>query len=69
MKMTNPSILKSPNMLPLEEQETSMEIVCRRVIERRQEELAKGVQDAQREFQAGHCYPMMPDELMAEILS
>ncbi len=46
-----------------------MEIVCRHVIERRQEELAKEVQDAQKEFQAGHCHPTTPDELMTEIVS
>ncbi len=62
-------VLEVVDTLSLEEQEMLTEVVHRRVIERRREELAKDIQDAQREFQAGHCHPMTPDELMAEILS
>lgn len=62
-------VLEVVDKLSLEEQEALIEVVRRRVIERRQEELAKEVQDAQKEFQAGCCHPMTPEELMAEILS
>ena len=62
-------VLEVVDILPLEEQKTLIEVVGRRVIERRREELAKEVQDAQEEFQAGHCRPVTPDELVAEILS
>ena len=62
-------ILEVVDTLPLEEQETLIEVMRRRVIERRREELAREVQDAQQEFQAGHCRPVTPDELVAEILS
>ncbi|TEU17754.1 MAG: hypothetical protein E3J21_07610 [Anaerolineales bacterium] len=61
-------VLEVVDKLSLEEQETLIEIVRRRVIERRREELAKEIQDAQKEFQAGHCHPVTPDELMTEIL-
>jgi len=54
--------------LSLEEQETLIEVVRKRIIERRREELAKDIQDAQKEFQAGLCRPVTPDGLMAEIL-
>jgi hypothetical protein len=62
-------VLEVVDRLSLEEQETLVEIVHRRVIERRREELAREIQEAQKEFQAGQCRPTTPDELMAEILS
>ena len=62
-------ILKVVDTLPLEEQETLIEVVHRRVVEQRRAKLAKEVRDAQKEFQAGHCHPITPDELVAEILS
>jgi hypothetical protein len=61
-------VLEVVDKLSLEEQETLVEVVRRRIIERRREELAKEIQDAQKEFQAGLCRPATPDELMAEIL-
>ena len=62
-------VLEVVDKLSLEEQETLVEVVRRRIIERRREELAKEMRDAQEEFQAGHCRPVIPDELMTEILS
>ena len=62
-------VLEAADELSLEEQETLIEVIRRRVIERRREELAREIQDAQKEFQAGYCRPMTPDELMMEILS
>ena len=62
-------VLEVIGTLSLEEQVELIGVVRRRIIERRREYLAKEAQEAQREFQAGHCYPMTPDELMAEILS
>jgi hypothetical protein len=61
-------VLEVVDNLSLEEQETLIEVVRRRVIERRREELAKEIQEAQKEFQAGLCRPVTPDELMTEIL-
>lgn len=61
-------VLEVVDELSLEEQETLIEVVRRRIIERRREELAKEIEEAQKEFQAGHCRPVTPDELVAEIL-
>ncbi len=61
-------VLEVVDKLSLEEQETLIGVVRRRIIERRREELAKEIEDAQKEFQAGHCRPVTPDELVAEIL-
>jgi hypothetical protein len=62
-------VLESIDKLSLEEQETLIEILHRRIIERRREELARDIQQAQQEFQAGQCRPVTPTELMDEILS
>lgn len=62
-------VLETVDRLPLEDQEALIEILHGRIIERRRAELAKDIQDAQKEFKAGHARPATPDELMAEILS
>ena len=67
--MTFGDVLETVDRLPLEEQEELIEILRRRVIERRREELAKEIQEAQREFRAGRARPATPDEIMSEILS
>ena len=67
--MTFGDVLETVDRLPLEEQEELIEILRRRVIERRREELAKEIQEARKEFRAGQTRPATPDELMSEILS
>lgn len=62
-------ILDDVEKLSLEEQETLIDILNRRVIDRRRLELAKEIQEAQKEFQEGSVKPVTPDELMKEILS
>ncbi len=61
-------ILETVDRLPLEEQESLIEILHRRVIEQRRAELEKDIREAQKEFEAGHTHPVTPDELMAEVL-
>jgi hypothetical protein len=62
-------VLEAVDRLSLREQETLMDVVQRRIIERQREELAGEIQEARKEFQAGRCRPATPDELMTEILS
>jgi hypothetical protein len=62
-------ILESADRLALDEQETLMEVLHRRIAERRRAELAKEIQNAQEEFRQGTCKPATPSELMREILS
>ena len=62
-------ILEAIETLSLEDQETLKEILHRRLIERRREELVQDVQQAQQEFQAGQCRPVTPEDLMKEIVS
>ncbi len=60
-------ILEAAGSLSLEEQEVLVEILNRRLIERRRAELAADVADADRQFQQGECRPARPDELLREI--
>ena len=62
-------VLEAADKLPLEDQEELLEVLHRRIIERRREELAKDIEQAQREFQAGQCRPSTAAELMNEIVS
>ena len=67
--MTFSEILESADELSLDEQETLMEVLHRRIIEHRRAGLVKEVQNAQQEFKEGKCKPTTPSELMKEILS
>ena len=62
-------VLEVADRLSLKEQETLIDILHRRIIERRREGLVKETQYAQQEFQAGYCQPVTPAELMKEIVS
>jgi U3 small nucleolar ribonucleoprotein component len=66
--LTFGEVLDTVEQLSLEDQEALTDIVRRRIIERRREELAKDIQEAQEEFNAGNALPVTPDELIAEIL-
>ena len=61
-------ILEAADQLTLEEQESLIDILHRRMIERRRAELAKDIEDARREFEEGRCQPATPSEIMEEIL-
>ena len=61
-------VLEGIETLPLEDQEILRDILHRRIIERRREELVQDVQQAQQEFQAGACRSVTPAELMNEIV-
>ncbi len=67
--MTFGEVLEAADGLSLEEQETLMDILHRRVIECQRVALVKDIQEAQQEFEEGHCRLVTPDELTKEILS
>ena len=54
--------------LSLEENKSLIEILQRRLIEARREELAQEIGSARNEIQAGHCKPATPETLIKEIL-
>ena len=61
-------VLEGIETLSLEDQEVLRDILQRRIVERRREELAQDVQQAQEEFRAGACRAATPEELMNEIM-
>ncbi len=68
-KLTFGEILDAADKLPLEDQETLADILQRRIIEHRREELEADIRAARSEFSTGKCQPATPDELMDEILA
>jgi hypothetical protein len=62
-------ILEDAEKLTPEEQEELLDILSRRITERRRLSLAQDARSARSELGKGQCRPATPDELMAEILS
>jgi hypothetical protein len=62
-------VVEVADKLTLDELETLLEVLHRRIVERRRAELTKDVQNAQQEFKEGGCKSVTPAELMQEILS
>jgi hypothetical protein len=62
-------ILEAVEKLTLEDQAELLAILKRRRIARRRAEIAKDVEEARREFQAGGTAARSPAEIMQEILS
>ena len=62
-------ILEATDKLPLEDQEALLDILGRRIAERRRSSLAQEVRNARSELRRGRCEPATADEIMKEILS
>ena len=62
-------ILEAVDQLSSEEQETLIEIVCRRMAERGRRELVADIHEAQQEFAEARCRPATMDEIMNNVLS
>jgi polyphosphate kinase len=63
------SVVEAADHLTEEEQETLIELLSRRLADRRRAQLVTDIQEAQREFASGGLRPTSPDEIMKEILS
>ena len=62
-------VLEAADSLSLDEQETLIDILQRRMIQQRRAELVQDIQSARKEFQSGHCQPATPSQIMKDILS
>ncbi len=62
-------VVESVDALPPEEKEMLMEIIKKRMIEERREEMRRSIAEAEAEYEAGLCKSMTVDEIMAEIRS
>lgn len=62
-------ILSAVEELSLEEQDTLIVILSRRLVERRRRQLIGDIREARAEYDAGLAVPTSPNEIMQEILS
>ncbi len=60
-------ILEAADRLSLEDKEALIDVLQRRLVDQRREEIAREIDAARREFQSGQCQPTTPDELMKKI--
>jgi len=61
-------LLEAVDNLELQEQETFIDILQKRISERRREEISEDIRNAEKEFEAGLCKQLTPEELIKEIL-
>jgi len=71
MKSTVPydHVVEDVEKLTIEEQESLVKLLHHRLTERRRTELAKEIQEAQKELREGKATATTPDELANEIVS
>ena len=62
-------VLEAIDQLSLDEQETLIDILHRRIAEQGRRKLAAEIESARQEFAEGQCQPATADDLMKEILS
>jgi len=62
-------VLEEADALSLEEQESLVSILQRRLREQRRAELVKAVKEARAEFKAGTCRPATPADIMKKVLA
>jgi RNA polymerase-interacting CarD/CdnL/TRCF family regulator len=62
-------LLEAVAQLSREDQQALVEVLNRRLLEQRRDEIAREIQAAMKEFESGQCREVTPDELMKEILS
>jgi hypothetical protein len=61
-------ILEAANDLPIDDQETLIDILNRRIHDIRRAEIVKDVKSAQKEYSKNQCRPTTPDDLMKELI-
>ena len=62
-------VLDSIEALPEEQQESLVDIVRKRLAERRRAALVKSVAEARKEFKSGKIRPATPSEIMRKVLA
>lgn len=62
-------VLEAAEELSLEDQEELMNVLSRRIAERRRDIIVRDIRSARGQFRKGSCRSVTPDELISEILS
>jgi hypothetical protein len=68
-QITFATILDAADQLPLEDQESLIDILQKRLRDHRRAELVQEVEQAQQEFAQGQCKIATPQQIIEEILS
>jgi len=68
-QMSFAELLDAADHLSLEEQADLVEILTRRISERRRDELAEEVREARADYAAGRCSPSSSSAILKNILS
>ncbi|HEX3527539.1 MAG TPA: hypothetical protein VH988_10750 [Thermoanaerobaculia bacterium] len=67
--MSFAELLEAADQLSIEEQGDLVEILARRLSERRRDELAAEIREARDDYAAGRCHPSSSAEILKNILS
>lgn len=62
-------VIASIEALPADQQESLVELLQKRLAERRRAALVKSVQEARKEFKAGKLRPASPAEILHKVLA
>ncbi|HUE37330.1 MAG TPA: hypothetical protein VMO20_08060 [Candidatus Acidoferrum sp.] len=62
-------VLDSADQLPVEDQQSLVEVLQRRLAERRREILVEAVRSARQEYSKGHCRPATPRQIIKRIIA
>lgn len=62
-------ILEAADRLSVEEQESLLDVLRRRLVERRRQDVAQDIEEARGAWEAGQCREVTPDEIYDEIVS
>jgi hypothetical protein len=62
-------ILDEVDKLSIGDQESLRDILAKRIIEHRRDQLASEIKEAREEYKAGQCRPTTADDIMSEIIS
>ncbi len=62
-------ILDEVDKLPVGDQETLRDILAKRIIEHRRDQLVNEIKEAREEYKAGQGKPATADEILNEIIS
>ncbi len=62
-------ILEAADKLPLIDQESLVDILQKRIIDRRRGRLAEEIRESRKEYEAGTCRESTPKDIMDELLA
>lgn len=62
-------VLESIEMLPIEDQEMLVELIHRRLVERRRDEISENITQAKKDYETGRVFRGSAEEVITELKS